>query len=190
MILGISGKLGVGKSYLAENVIQSWFNDKFPKSRSIVLEFADQLKIDCIVQNGLSRKSVFETKDVETRKTLIHQGMGHRAIDEDYYIKYMEEWIAIHYSRGIRFFIIVGVRFENELKWIEKQQGGYVFRVLAPGRNRNATKDQFIESNQSEIDLDSKLFPLVVNNDVGEENKAIKQINEYLTTIKFYLKIS
>lgn len=136
-IFGLSGKFGSGKDFVAKNVLYPLL----PKKRTLFLAFADQLKIDGIVKDGLDREKVFGTKDEHTRKVLQLRGteQGRHVFGDDIWVRYVQEWMLIHTQRGIERFIIPDARFMNELKFI-KDSGGWVLRIYAPNRHERALK--------------------------------------------------
>lgn len=177
MIIGLSGKMGVGKDYIARNVIQPFIESRFPKERCINLAFADQLKINTIMNYNVPFTSVFINKNDKTRNLLQKEGTenGRHKFGEDIWIRYTQNWIDVWKSRGFSTFLLSDVRFCNEIDWIHKQ-GGVVIRIEAPKRSKVKFEQEFGQCNnecshQSEIELDNiDCFDLIVNNDNDHTN--------------------
>ena len=175
MIIGLSGKMGVGKDYLARHIIQPFIESSFPKERCISLAFADQLKINTIINHNVPFESVFLKKNDQTRNLLQREGTenGRNKFGKDHWIRYTHNWIETWKSRGFTTFLLTDVRFCNEIDWIHKNNG-VVIRVEAPNRSAMKFEQEFgkqsgSNSHQSEIELDNIdpfNFDLVVNNDV------------------------
>lgn len=131
-IIGLLGHQGVGKNYIAEKIIPR----ALPTNKNtLVIAFADQLKINCITKKGVDFDKVFGEKDFETRKMLQIEGTeeGRDKYGKDIWIRTMESWIKVFSSRGIKRFIISDVRFPNEVEWINSVNG-IVLKILAPKR--------------------------------------------------------
>lgn len=183
MIIGLSGKMGVGKDYLARHVIQPFIESRFPKERCINLAFADQLKINTIMKYQVPFESVFIKKNDQTRKLLQREGTenGRHKLGENIWINYTENWIETWKSRGFSTFILSDVRFCNEIDWIHNQ-GGVVIRIEAPKRSQAKFEQEFgpVEnggSHQSEIELDNIdpfNYDLVVDNDQNQNQNQIQ----------------
>ena len=167
--------MGVGKDYIARNVIQPFIESRFPTERCISLAFADQLKINTIMKHNVPFESVFLKKNDQTRSLLQREGTenGRNKFGKDLWIRYTHNWIDVWKSRGFTTFLLTDVRFCNEIDWIHNQ-GGVVIRVEAPNRSRAKYEQEFgkvsgDQFHQSEIELDNKeCFDLVVNNDDTE----------------------
>jgi hypothetical protein len=52
MIIGLSGKMGTGKDYIAENHIMPYI-EKELKEKCLILSFADMLKINLMVRHDI-----------------------------------------------------------------------------------------------------------------------------------------
>ena len=70
-IIGLLGHQGVGKNYIAEYVIPEVIPTK---KNTVVIAFADHLKINCITKQGADYDKVYGEKDYETRKMLQREG--------------------------------------------------------------------------------------------------------------------
>ncbi len=189
-IFGLSGKLGSGKNFIAEEV----FMKMMEPVPTVLISFADQIKINGIVQHNLDRYKCFVEKDEHTRKTMQRVGTeeGRNVYGHDIWLRYTLEWMLVHASRGIKRIIIPDVRFHNEFDFI-KDLGGTMIRINAPKRNaaaleREAAKGSGtaaqIASHQSEVELDSgREFDYVLDND--EDSKSVFiQVREMIKDIR------
>jgi hypothetical protein len=198
MLLGLSGRLGVGKDYIAQKILQPFIESQFPKERCIQLAFADQLKINTIINHNIPFESVFIKKTKETRKLLQKEGTDvcRATLGQDIWIRYVDNWIKTWKTRGFTTFILTDVRFKNEIDWIHNR-GGIVIRIEAPIRSQQKSLEENMEfkskdRHQSEIDLDNQsldTYDLVYNNDPGNgkdhPSKLYEFIESQLNTKKF-----
>jgi phosphomevalonate kinase len=175
MIIGLSGKMGTGKDYLANNVIIP-FLEKHGK-QCLQLAFADQIKVNCMTKNNLNFDDVYVEKTHKTRNLLQYEGTenGRNVLGEDIWIKYFDSWRKVFTSRGVDAIVVVDVRFHNEVDYI-RNLGGLLIRINAPLRNEkrliqesggDISKYVKISSHQSECSLDNmKIFDITIDNDV------------------------
>ena len=193
-ILGFSGKLGSGKNFIAEKVMMKMM-EPVP---TVIISFADQIKVNVIVQHNADRHKCFVDKDEHTRKLMQRVGTeeGRNVYGQDIWLKYTLEWMLVHASRGIKRIIIPDVRFHNEFDFI-KNLGGKLIRINAPKRNalaleREAAKGTGtaadIASHQSEIELDSgRTFDYVIDNDVDSKSVFI-QVRDMIRDMRAHTK--
>lgn len=176
-IFAISGKMGTGKDFLSNQLHKALHKLRY---KAMILSFADQIKIDLLSRNIKKYDEIFtQDRTFETRQLLKDYAQEMRDKHGfDYWIKNLENWIKVHHSRGIEYFIISDLRFKNEAKWVEEQQG-LTIRIQAPKRNLiRATKEANCEdknlipkrietllNHPSEIDLDDYPFACIVDND-------------------------
>lgn len=174
-IIGFSGKMGTGKNYLSEKI----FMNKLSYKATLIMAFADQIKIDAIVRDKCDYKLIYGEKDEKTRLALQKRGTeeGRNKYGENIWIDYIDNWIKVYSERGIERFMITDVRFPNETDWI-KSKGGKVIRINAPNRNErrlqyeskgDKVKYDMIKNHLSETALDNYTFDITVNNDYGED---------------------
>ena len=131
-IFGFSGKIGVGKNYILENI----FLPMLPVKQTVVLAFADQFKIDVVAKDKIPYENAFHKKTDESRVKLQHRGTeeGRNVYGADVWVDVIDAWIQTHYERGIRRIILTDCRFVNECDYIKKM-GGKLIRVNASDRN-------------------------------------------------------
>lgn len=171
-LIGISGKMGVGKNYLADILVKYNLNNY----KVLQMAFADQLKVDCIVRDGVEYDKVFGDKDKNSRMMLQRRGTeeGRDKYGKDIWVNYMRNWIRIYGERGIDAVIITDVRFKNEAVLV-KEMGGVLINIVSPKRNIIRVEKECLKfggsiqdtmSHRSETDLDDfNEFDYVFNND-------------------------
>jgi hypothetical protein len=190
VLIGIYGKLGSGKDYITEHVIQK-FGD------FLQLAFADQIKINVMTKNGVSFQDLYILKTQESRQLLQSEGTLERKSNENIWVDYLANWIKIHKSRDIDNFVITDIRFKNEYDFI-KNNGGYLIKVIAPNRNESRliqessssgtfNKEIYnkIKNHPSECNLDYLLnsdFDYIIYNDYND-NLNINTIIDDLINI-------
>lgn len=172
-LIGLCGKMGVGKDYIAKHIILPHIE------QSMVICFADQLKVNTMLRNNLTYKDVYVNKSAYTRQLLQLEGTenGRDKYGQDIWIRYLDNWVNVLGNRGIKNFIITDVRFKNEIDYI-RSKNGVVIKIEAPLRNRNRLDKECANENvtthRSECELDAlpdSVFDYVINNDPDNLNK-------------------
>lgn len=186
MIIGISGKMGTGKDYIANKIIIPFLKNH--GKQCLQLAFADQIKVNAMTKYNLDFNNVYVEKTHETRSFLQQEGTenGRNMLGEDIWIKYFDSWRKVLTSRGIDVIIAVDVRFNNEVDYI-KNQGGLLIRISAPLRNEKRLQQESggdfskytkLSSHKSECSLDNtNNFDITIDNDVTlneEQQNATK----------------
>jgi len=180
VLIGLTGKMGCGKDYIAKNYIIPYI-EKI-SSHCFQLSFADQIKVNVMTKNDIPYDDVFVEKTNATRTLLQQEGTEHGrdVYGQDIWIKYFDNWMQIFSKRGISNVIVCDVRFENELKYI-KSKGGIVIKVEAQDRNMarlisESKSDERVldklRSHKSECDLDkvpNSYYDVIVDNSIGVE---------------------
>lgn len=177
-LIGLLGHQGVGKNYIAENIL----NDILPKKNTLIMAFADHFKVECVTKKNVPYDKVFKEKDKESRRLLQIVGTeeGRNIYGDDIWINTLETWLNIYKSRGVKRFIISDVRFQNEVDWIKKM-GGHIIKVNASDRhenkvcqesNNNTYAKNEISSHVSELEIDTiNNFDFEVDNSIGNDVK-------------------
>lgn len=192
-IIGILGHQGVGKNYLAENILLKFLENK----PTIIIAFADHLKIDIICKHDIEYDRLFIKKDFEARKKLQIEGTeeGRNKYGEDIWIKAIYSWMKVFYSRGIKRFIIPDVRFQNEVNWI-KSLNGLVIKLEAPKRYMNKVvqetgkdidriKEIILHKSEQEIDK-IKNYDISLKNDEDDDlSIEVGKLFKYLNNMNF-----
>lgn len=193
VLIGISGKIGVGKDYVTSNVVIPILKD----STYLQLAFADQIKINVMSKMNVSYEDVYYKKTQESRQLLQQEGSICRNDDPDIWIKYFKNWANVHMKRGVQHILISDCRYKNEFDYIKKN-GGIVIKVVAPDRNNDRLIQEAsssgvfddenfnkIKSHQSECDLDGLSddnFDIVIDN-TKSKNLDIKNLQDTLHKI-------
>lgn len=181
LIIGICGKLGSGKDYIATNHV-------IPMLKSLGIPFAhhcfaDQIKVNAMVHQGIQSDLLLEKKTNETRKLLQKTGteLGRDVYGQDIWIRYFDAWTKIYEHRDIKVIITTDVRFKNEVEYIMRRNG-ILIKVDSPERHeirlKQETGDNYdaydvIKKHRSECELDGcESYHFVVNNDVDEHFQA------------------
>lgn len=189
ILIGLSGKMGVGKDYIAHNIILPYLEKK--NIKTLIIAFADQIKVNTSVKNNISLSKMYDTKNENIRKLLQKEGTenGRDKYGNNIWIDYVDKWIDVYSKRGIQAFIIIDCRFKNEVEYIKKNNG-VIFRIEAPLRNKeriyNEKNSLEIQKHISEIDLDDYKFDNIINNDYisNEDNELLnKNIKDKIYTI-------
>jgi len=129
-IIGLSGKLGVGKDYIALEIMR---HSEVP---TLIMALADHFKVDQIVKNSFLFEEVYHQKTDQSRKALQEYGTRIRKqYGADIWTKILLNWIRVYSERGIKRFIITDVRYPNEIEML-RGLGAKIYRIIAPERNR------------------------------------------------------
>lgn len=190
-IIGLLGHQGVGKNYIAEEILLK----KLDYKPTLVIAFADHFKVEGISKYDLEYNKVYGKKDFYTRKRLHFIGTeeGRQKFGYDIWIKTIHNWIKVYNSRGIKRFIIPDVRFQNEVDWI-KSLNGVVIKINAPNRyiarvkeeaNNDSEKIQKIISHESENMIDKiENYDFLLNNDYNDNIN--NEIETFIKLNKIY----
>lgn len=178
ILIGLSGKMGVGKDYIAHNILMPYLEKK--NIKTLMIAFADQIKVNTSVKHNINLFDMYDTKNENIRRLLQKEGTenGRNKYGDNIWINYVDKWTDIYSKRGIQAFIIMDVRFKNEAEYI-KSKNGLLIRIEAPLRNKeritNEKNSLEIQKHISEIDLDDYKFDNIINNDyiTNEENELL-----------------
>lgn len=162
-LIGLAGKIGSGKDYVAEHVIMPL--DFYQWA------FAWPLKVAVLAENPeYTWEEVFVTKPEQVRTRLQLRGTeeGRMKYGEDVWVRATDAYIRlIHEQWGINNFVITDVRFPNEVDYI-KDQDGLVIKIESPVRQRLAqselTQNQIMHASEIALD-DYDNWDIVYNND-------------------------
>ncbi len=178
-IIGLLGHQGVGKNYIAENIL----NEILPKKNTLIMAFADHFKVECITKRNVPYEKVFEKKDKISRRLLQIVGTeeGRNVYGNDIWVNTLETWLNIYKSRGVERFIICDVRFQNEVNWIKKLNGKVIKinasdrfenKICQESNDNNIAKNE-ISSHVSELEIDTiNNFDFEIDNSIGVDVKS------------------
>jgi len=174
-LIGLSGKLGSGKNYIAEKVIAPHFKDKY---NILIIGFGDQVKNELYARDTkLTYNLLHDNKTFESRKKLQEYATenGRDKYNQDMWVRGLDIQIQTFCKRSPKecLIIICDVRFINEAEYI-KNNNGLLFRIEAEQRtnirymkesNEDQEKYNKICSHISETNLDNYIFDYIINND-------------------------
>ena len=177
-IIGISGKMGSGKNYLAEKILYPYFKQKY---NILIIGFGDLMKNELYARDlTLMYDDLYDKKTFETRNKLQQYGTenGRDKYHKDIWVRGLDIQVETFSKRcGENSLIIVcDVRFENEYDYIIKK-GGHVIRINAPNRtlnrylkevNNDLEKLEIIKNHRSETELDNYIFNIILENDFND----------------------
>ena len=180
-VIGLSGKAGSGKDYIASRIIT-------PKYGYVPFSIAWHVKANLVGKGVLTYQEAFITKLPHARHLLQQEATesGRDIYGEDIWLKAADSWMrTIYESWGIQRFILPDVRFPNEVEYI-KNMGGKVIRIAAPNRVAQSPLSQDARNHYSEVALDD--YPLdkfdgVLYNDIGQENGLLSRVEEVFNNL-------
>lgn len=186
-IIGISGKIGSGKNYIAEKIL---FNKLREKGKNVVvMAFGDYLKMMCYVRDGISYEKLFHNKDNQTRQILQIRGMKERETDDQVFIKMLDCHMKIAFDRNIDVIVVSDLRFNIEFEFL-KNKNATLLRVNSPKRTYDKMMKECegdeklistISNHISETDLDNcLLFDYYIDNDYEHQNDIDDKISNIL----------
>lgn len=191
LIIAPSGKIGSGKNYIAENIIFKKLREK--NLNVMLIAFADYLKILCYTKDKIPFGKLFYEKDTNSRRALQLRGEEERKTNPNMFVDFVDCQSRIMFDRGVDVIIILDVRYKNEAQFV-KDKNGIIIRFNAPNRTENKMRieckdnqDEILKvrNHISEVDLDDyKHFDHIVNNDYGNEDKVISQINSIVDKLQ------
>lgn len=161
MIVGLSGKIKSGKSYVADALAAS--------HGFVKLSFATRLKQD-LVDMGFSYTDVFIDKPPYIRALLQAYGAARREVNPNHWIDHVERSIALCKPGTV--FVIDDLRYWNEAEWITRKSGVLVRlqRVGFPP----------VSDHESETALDDYPFKHVVAGEDGELDDLVAHVEDCL----------
>ena len=192
-IVGVGGLLTSGKDAFADYLVTSWGYTKTFMSNPLhqwLLTQNPWIKLDKPVQcmegwtlepgefhpyNYIVHQVGYtEAKEqTEIRRALQRIGTecGRKLISENVWADAMEREIRQLLERGINHVVVTGIRYENELKMIQRLGGETVWierpsaRASHEEKIRSAAASADTATHSSEVSLDVKRFDSVIEND-------------------------
>lgn len=147
-LIGLSGKAGTGKNYLARHLLA-------PHGfREAAL--ADEIKIRGVALGVGTYEELFHAKPAHTRDWLQQEGTerGREQYGVDVWINAMMARLTrVEETWGIGTFVVTDVRFPNEVEVLQAH-GGRVFRIEAPERAAASLLSDAARAHPSETALD------------------------------------
>ena len=178
-IIGLSGKMGCGKNYIAEKILYPYFKNSL---NILIIGFGDLMKNELYARDlTISYDQLYDHKTFETRQKLQQYGTenGRDKYHQDIWIRGLDIQIETFKRRSGEnsLVIICDVRFINEYHYI-KQKGGKIIRIEAPNRtklrySKEAALDEeqmkIIMNHRSETELDNIVFDIYLKNDFDDK---------------------
>lgn len=212
IVLGISGKMGVGKNYISERYLLPQIMEDFRVKYGVQLlpyffSFGSFIKSELYARDPtLTYNSLFHQKTNEIRTRLQEYGtaVGRDTIHKDVWIRHVDLWMQIQKENldtlnhrtdasstvMIPMFVIQDVRFENEAKFVESHPNGFVIRIEAPDRHAQRVVTEGCNGNHvSETALDTYSFSYRINNETNRsEDDICKDVDSVLQHIHESMK--
>ena len=173
LVIGLSGKMGSGKDFIAKHFIHAYLKKHFPQLDIVFLSFADVLKMQVLEKySNTSWDEVYPPeyipKTEHIRKLLQFEGNLMRETDPKYWIRLFDNWARLMQRKGCHILIVADVRFPLEQNYILHDYKGMVCKVSAPQRTYH-THDSKLMKDVSECALDSinqSEYDYVFHNDI------------------------
>lgn len=160
-VIGVSGKAGTGKDFIAQNILRPIGYYQF--------SLAWHFKVWTVGKGTGTHEEVFVTKPPHVRKELQLEGTerGRHAYGDDVWCNTTAEWLnVLHEHWGINKFVIPDVRFPNEVRFIQNTFGGKVLGIHAPTRAESSSLTPEARLHESETALDDFVgFDAIINNE-------------------------
>lgn len=170
-VVGLSGRAGCGKDYLADRSAIPW--------GFLPMALANHFKVEAVAKDGLDLGAAFwREKSPSERALLQRRGTeeGREVYGDDIWLRHAEAWMCYYVGKGFRRFCLTDIRFVNEVLWLQSL-GGKVYRVTG----RGGVMDPGNRVHRSETELDGYLgFDRVFDNSVENEGRVISELLEAL----------
>lgn len=174
-LIGLSGKAGVGKDYIAEHYLRP--------AGYLPVSLADHFKLTIVGRGLATYEEVFFTKPPHVRKLLQEEGTerGRDTWGVDVWCHTLGATMRRQAERwGLTKFVVADVRFPNEVQWV-RSLGGYTMRIRAPQREAQSWLTAEQRAHVSETALDGYgPFDADLDNDRGYEQWVEPQLKAFL----------
>lgn len=168
MLIGLSGKMGTGKSTIAQHLIKT--REQMGKQVRIFKCAGPLYHLQDMIYSYLG----LTLEGEKDRPLLIALGMWGREKDKDIWArKAVSEALEFSKSGGIA--IIDDIRFDNEATMVQDQ--GILIRIEGEQRGPNLNPE--LMSSATETALDAFTFKNIINNKISVQN-SIEQLEEIL----------
>lgn len=189
ILLGVSGKLGVGKNYITEHYIVPKLIQKLSNINvqyvPYFFSFGTQVKIELYSRDTssfLDYNNLFVNKSKDSRSSLQKYATenGRDVYRKDMWIRAIDMWIKVQLNniniinthlttKLVPIFVVEDVRFENEYNYI-KSNSGILVLVESFQRNFQKNLSELLNNSnetvhESEKGLEHLEFHLRLNND-------------------------
>jgi hypothetical protein len=210
ILLGVSGKLGVGKNYITENYLLpkliEHFSNRTVQYVPYFFSFGTQVKVELYSRDTssiLNYHNLFVDKTNQSRTSLQQYATenGRDKYRKDMWIRALDMWIQVQNSnlgvvnkhiakKIVPIFVVEDVRFENEYEYI-KSNSGILVLVESGYRNFERILREFTNKNnihESEKGLEHLEFHLRINNDPVNSDTIEFIIDEFITNLVIQVK--
>jgi phosphomevalonate kinase len=183
LIIGLSGKVGSGKDFIARHVIHRYIKQYCPDLKVNVFGFEDPLKLEVMKHYNVDFEQAYPPEGVprtdQVRFYMYYEGQVTRERDPDHWIKHYRHWSHLFELNGYDILIAPDVRYMNEVEHI-RACSGLVCKVNAPNREYK-TDNKRLLADISECELDTfQDFDYVFDNQMDlPANNFSKIQNQY-----------
>lgn len=199
IMLGISGKKGVGKNYVSEKFLVPFMIEKcstlFPTKIVVpyFYSFGSCIKAELYCRNSeLTIDDLMsDKKTLSIRKLLQEYGttQGRDGYGKDIWIRQIQFWIETQLSaikrssisdKIIPLFVCADIRFTNELEYVSSLPNSLVIRIVSDERHIRRCQfenEKNYDNHISETELDHHPFKFYIfndsNHDAEEQSRQI-----------------
>lgn len=162
-VIGLTGKAGSGKDWLAENVVRPMGYMRWA--------LAWPMKNNAVAQKVASWREAHISKPPHVREWLQQEGTerGWMVYGEQYLCNMARAWMeTMRVFNGVEKFVFSDIRFPWEVEWIDRL-GGLIVHVHSPIREKESGLGKKAREHSSETALDTFSFQYVVDNDEDYE---------------------
>lgn len=164
-IIGLTGKAGVGKDYIAKNYLLD--------SKTLLIAFGDLLKMELINNFDYDIERLYIEKDQESRQVLqTYANKICRLKDPLYFVKRTFNMIIIFSMKGYTRFIITDIRLKEEAEFIKNLNGTVIEIVNSDGHEERMKKEIWTDEMKKDITeqgIDKKFIDFVYENKIGKD---------------------
>lgn len=204
IVLGISGKKGVGKNYVSEKYLVPFMIEKCStifQNKIVVpyfFSFGSCIKAELYSRNkNLTIDDLMSDKKTPSIRKLLQEygtNQGREGYGKDIWIRQIKFWMETQLSaisrssisdKIIPLFVYQDIRFSNELDYVSSLRNSLVVRIVSEERHMERCQfenDKNYDNHISETELDHHLFKFYIFNDSkhNTEEQSRQIINHFL----------
>lgn len=181
-IVGLSGKIGSGKTTLADALIAK-------SEGAVCCNFGDALKREVAAQFDIpvercysqeeKNRAISETNTLTIGEALQQVGAARRAEQPEYWLERLDEYIAALPST-CKLVVVGDVRHVNEARWVSNR-GGLLVRLNGdPAGVRAASKRDLMHKSETDLD-DYAEFDVVCDTDSMDADAVVEAVDKALS---------
>ncbi len=191
LIVGVSGKIGSGKSTLCDNLLL------LHNQNVVARNFADQLKIDVAAHLGIPLERCYTEEGKNTRIERYDMTVGcilqqwgtalRSAIHTDMWVIATANWLERLILNGVvpSMVVIGDVRFPNEVDWVHSV-GGVAVRLNGdPGGVRAKSTRDLAHVSETALDDCQDKFDLVINSDNHSASEVCQMVLTLMQSVRW-----